>query len=996
MDLGASFTGGSGTDNFYGSIIDDLGTGTTLNPGDSLSGGSGTDTLNITLSGNPTATFILQTNSVEVINLGNYDTNLATDATLNMASASGVTNFNTVNGSGDILVTGLSALATVGSTGATGDVSVTYASAVLAGSADTQSVTLSGHGLSTDSPTLTIADAASTSNIAETLAITSNGTANFLTIAASNNHTTLTVSGAGALTIDDNADTTLTKIDASASSGGVAITNIGASNLTMTGGSGNDSLRIDGSTINTSDSINGGAGTADSLILTVATNITATSAGAVITNFESVLGYASAADASLVVAQDASLLTGSPSLTQVGTSSWTRTTATDNGADFTATDGVNFTNLSSGTGMSLSGIVVTDLDANDGLVDNFTATADLATDTSADSISVTLGTTSAAMATVTALDANTAFNLTLALDDYETINLTSQGGTNTVASLTSGDATTLNITATKALTVTAVTLNTVATLNASASTANVSVAALTVASTITGGSGNDSLTGGANNDSITGGSGNDTLGGAAGIDNILGGDGDDSITGAGGNDILSGGAGDDTFADAAADLDTASTETASVSGGDGNDTFIIADFSDLSSQTTIDGGAGTADILSFTEDANHDFTASTTLFSNVSNVEVLSFTVGAGGARTITLNDSNVSNSAVTVRLSSTSVAANIFNMSGVLSSSNAITFTEVATGLATTYSIANGKDIVTMVDGNDAITVTNNAYLSSSDTIDGGAGTDTATFTSATNTTFTAAQLGALKNIETLQFTSGGAGNVVMTLTDAIVGANVISSGTFTVQRSIAADTGTLKVTGTDVTSSYKLALTGALGADTLLGGSGADTIFGGVNDADIDSMTGGSGNDTFALDDSAIDIITDFSFGTSSTAVDVLLADISDLGLDATLTLDTVLETITRGTASGAVAATDVLIITDQSYANAAAVDTALEANTALMTHDYLVIYQDTFGAIRVAIADVTTAQNTNGAAEVTTVDLAQLTGITMTGISSLIDITDFVYQA
>lgn len=968
-----------------------MGTGTTLNPGDSLSGGSGTDTLNITLSGNPTATFILQTNSVEVINLGNYDTNLGTDATLNMASASGVTNFNTVNGSGDILVTGLSALATVGSTGATGDVSVTYASAVLAGSADTQSVTLSGHGLSTDSPTLTIADAASTSNIAETLAITSNGTANYLTIAASNNHKTLTVSGAGALTIDDNADTTLTKIDASASSGGVAITNIGASALTMTGGSGNDLLRIDGSTINTLDSINGGDGT-DSLVLTAATNITAASAGAVITNFESVLGYRSSSTGALdngtdlIVAQDMSLL--SSTITSVGTSAWVLTTTDDN-ADSTVTDGVNFTNLAAGTGMALSGYNITDL-AGDGIIIDFTATADLAIDTGADSIAVTLGTSSAAQLTSTALDGQSTLNLTLALDDYETINLTSQGGTNTVASLTSGDATRLNITATKALTVTAVTLATVATLDASASTANVSVAALTVASTITGGSGNDSLTGGANNDSITGGSGNDTLGGAAGIDNISGGDGDDSITGAGGNDILSGGAGDDTFADAAADLDTLTTETASVSGGDGNDTFIIADFSDLSSQTTIDGGAGT-DILSFTEDGNHDFTASTTLFSNISNVEVLSFTIAAD---TVTLNDSTVSNSAVTVRLSSTSTGANTFNMSGVLSSSNAITFTEVATGLATTYSIANGKDIVTMVDGNDIITVTNNAYLSSSDTIDGGVGTDTATFTSTTNTTFTAAQLGAFKNIETLQFTSGGAGNAVMTLTDAIVGANVISGGTFTVQRSITADTGTLKVTGTDVSSSYKLALTGALGADTLIGGSGADTITGGVNDADIDSMTGGAGNDQFLMDtsESAVDIITDFNFGTSTTQVDVLSLvggganfagnDYDTVGLfSATFNADV-----------------DVIIFDSATYADVAAVDTALEAySTALtgLTFDKVLVWQDTLGSVHVSLAvGATGATSTNdGGDEYAIADIVKLQGLTITGISSLINLADII---
>lgn len=966
-----------------------MATGTTLNPGDNLSGGAGTDALNITISGDPTATFIVQTTSIETINVGNYDTAVGTDATLNLASATGVTGFNATGGNGDTLVTGLAALATVGGSNATGDISVTYASGVLAGTTDTQSVTLSGFGLATDSPTLTIADAAGTTNIAETLAIASNGTANFVTIAASNNHTKLVVTGSGALTVDDNADTTITTIDASAATGNVAITNIGASNLTMTGGAGNDTLRIDGSTITTSDSIDAGAGT-DKLQLTVATNVTAATSGAKLVGFETVEGYRSgstgAADDGddLVVAQDISLL-GS-TVTSVGVSKWALTTTADNG-DSTVTDGASFTNLAAGTGMALSGFDITDL-AADGIVINFTATADLKTDTTADSISATLGTSTAAQLTSTALDAQSTLNLTLALDDYETVTLASQGGANTVASLTSGDMTKLVVNATKALTVTAGTWAALATVDASASTANVTLAATTKASTITGGSGNDTFTGSSSADSVTGGAGNDT------------------ITAAGGNDTLIGGDGDDTFNDAAADLDTASTETASVDGGAGNDIFTVADFSDLSSQTTINGGDGT-DTLKFTEDANHDFTSSATLFANISNVETLSFVVGTAGARTITMNDSNIANGAVNVVLGTGSADANIFNMSGVLSSSNQINFTEQATGLATTYSLSNGKDNVLMVDGNDAITVTNNAYLSSGDTIDGGAGTDTATFTSTANTTFTAAQLGALKNVEALQFTSGGAGNVSLTLTDTIVGANVASAATFTVARTITADTGTLTVDGSAVTSTYNLALTGALGADTLTGGLGADTVAGGVGDADIDVLTGGAGNDQFTVDSgkSAVDTITDINFGTSTTNVDkisiaaLVTADSLLWDASAAFTATSIVKSTVFGTTGTLANATSVLILDDTSYANLAAVDTAVElytmtnlADGAVAQSDLLVIWQDGLGAAHISLA-TGDAANADDGDDYAFTDLVKLTGVSVTTVASTLNISDII---
>jgi Ca2+-binding RTX toxin-like protein len=68
-----------------------------------------------------------------------------------------------------------------------------------------------------------------------------------------------------------------------------------------------------------------------------------------------------------------------------------------------------------------------------------------------------------------------------------------------------------------------------------------------IASTITGGAGNDSLTGGAQDDVISGGAGTDALIGGAGNDNISGGADVDTITGGTGADTLTGGAGAGVF-----------------------------------------------------------------------------------------------------------------------------------------------------------------------------------------------------------------------------------------------------------------------------------------------------------------------------------------------------------------------------------------------------------------------------------------------------------------
>jgi len=661
-------------------------------------------------------------------------------------------------------------------------------------------------------------------------------------------------------------------VDASSLSSGIQVLDIGASNLTLTGGSGNDTLRIDGSTINLSDSVNAGTGT-DTLQLTAATNVGAADVGARLAGFEQVFGqrtetFAEDGATATVVAQQISLLGGS-TVSTVGTNSFTlaQNAGAGGGDDETIAYGVNFTGLAAGTNMALSGMSVTDAStaaADDGLIINFTATARLATDTTADSITVTLGTaTAAAASTATQAggtqDSSTAFNVILDLDNYETVSLVSQGGTNTISNVASAaNLTTLNVNAIEALTVSAGTWGLLSKIDASASTKNVSIAATTRASTITGGNGNDTLTGstaadsisgGANNDSLTGGGGNDTIDGGAGNDELIasgtnndvitGGDGDDTITGATGNDNLSGGAGNDRFVISASDagppvLDLSSADT--LVGGDGTDTILLSG---------AHAAARTLDISGATE----------TRFANVSGVEKITIGVTTS-ALTLTLGDIALGafGGNLTVDINTGNTVGHIVNAAAVLNSSSKVTFT--GNSAANTYTVGNNVDSVNLSSGNDTIAFTNVLFLQATDTLNGGTGSDTLQLDTGVSTTVTHGQLAGVSGVETISVISNDATTdaMVIGLSDAVVNANKdVSNDTLTISVADDANNGTLTVNATPSAaatgSTYqpitagKLAVTGGRGADTVMGGSLADKLFG---VAGADSLSGGAGNDT------------------------------------------------------------------------------------------------------------------------------------------------------
>ncbi|WP_292938409.1 DUF4214 domain-containing protein [Noviherbaspirillum sp.] len=967
-DTGASFTGAGGNDNFVAQIAADLGTGTTFNAGDVLTGGSGTDTLQVSVAGASTAAVVSTATSltgIEKVLVSNFDSNTddTEDNEFNGALWTGVTTvgLSSSAATGDTSFTNLGNIVGAQMSSGAADLSVSYTASTVAGTADTQTLALNGVTAGTFT-----ADAG-----IETVAITAAATAtkSTLTALSATGASKLTIDADAAVTISGTLDTNIKTIDASASAAAVSLV-LGTADLTVTGGAGDDSIRIAGGSVDANDSINAGTGT-DTLQLTSAVGSAA--AGAKLAGFENLRIYQDVTAAgATTITQDASYISG---ITNVGVSKMTYTDDNDAAAD-AATVTSAFTNMSATQTMSISGITSAG-DADDNGAMTAAVSFDLASDTTADSGTITLGTSTAAAAVA---GANNAITLNVTADDYETLTIVNQGGSQTIGTLSAADATSLTVNASKAFTITTLTAAAVKTIDASASTANVTIGATSLASTITGGAGNDTFTGSGNADSMVGGAGNDTLDGGAGNDNVAGGAGNDSITGGAGNDVLTGGDGDDTFADAG-------TGTDNIDGGAGNDTFTVASYASLTSTDTIVGGDGT-DTLTIGDAGSVNLTTDITQLQNVSGVEVIAFS-GVNGGDTVTINDGVVSTTggALTLKFVTGASGANTIDASAVLSTASSVSFTDLA-GLGTTYSIGNGKDNVSMGDGADTITVSNNAYLSSVDTLAGGTGSDTLSFTNdtAATNTITAAQLTNVTGLETFSInhaTDTNLVNYVFTLSDTIVGNQVAVGSTFTITRDAAED-GTLKVDGSSVTSSYVLALSGEDGKDTLIGGAGNDSISGMAGN---DSLTGGAGNDIFVVTGltqaaNGSDTITDFNFGTASTAVD-------------TIKLDVTSTTKVFGTASGgitAAAGTEILILDQAAYQDASGAQSA--ARTAFGANDNaaeaIVIWQDTLGNLNLSVyADSSADATANGTLEAS---MIKFSGLTLSGVQSLIDASDF----
>ena len=178
--------------------------------------------------------------------------------TVQLSGISGLTKLGNIASAEDVTFSTVGNLVDLELKSAAVTTTLTYTDAALAGAADEMTVTLKGTVASTD---LVINDAGVVTNSLETINIVSQSVPN--TLATHNfsgvSPSTLKVSGDKLLTISDALDATVLVVDASASSGGLTLTN-GPGNgvTTIIGSSGADTIASIGVAGNSN--ISGGAG----------------------------------------------------------------------------------------------------------------------------------------------------------------------------------------------------------------------------------------------------------------------------------------------------------------------------------------------------------------------------------------------------------------------------------------------------------------------------------------------------------------------------------------------------------------------------------------------------------------------------------------------------------------------------------------------------------------------------------------------------------------
>ena len=813
-----------------------------LTSDDTLDGGAGTDLLNVTVG----------TTGIVQPTLSNIETVKATFSaagSVSLLSSTGVTSVFDNGSTADAIFGSIdSASVALTAQNTAFDATFGFTTAALSGSTDNVAITLSNV---TTGTALIIAPASGT-NGAETITITSSGSANTLDSIDDSTSTSLTklvINGDQALTLTAITPATVTTVDASAFTAILTITDTSTAAATITGGSANDVITMSNDV--TADSIVAGAGN-DSVIFTTAGNFTVadtvtggdgTDTLRVVAADVTTAAYTAPTTATVSgfeVLRFSTLAAGTYTPSTIDTGITTITLGL-NGANTASTfnfvAGSNTLNIGTSTTTaaaltaantftfdaagSLGTDSLTIKNSNLSTVDAFAATADI---TTTDFETVTINTGSYTTAVAQALDAVTITG-SVGFTSAETLVLT---GANT---LTLGIVTADVIDA-SAMTATSGTVLTLVTN--------------TTATTITGSAGNDVLISNVAlaNVSISGGTGNDTITGGTGNDTLLGGAGNDSITGSTGNDSIDAGAGNDTVVLATGDLTSADT----LVGGDGTDllsytTFVAATDNEASIQQAVSGfetllAAGAAG-------AGVDFTLS----NYINNAGFTQIQLGTQGATTSGYDFLNVSSSVTTVSVVAATSGTNTFDRL-VDSSANALTVQNSTSGVGA----AQVLTAFTALD-EETITLTETAATV--------AGANDLTITTLT-----------VNDLTTLNITS--ASDVI--ITNAIVGAGnlaTVNAGTSSGAVTVNATASTVAITATAGSGIFTFTggtgadnISGGNGADFLTGGNGADTISGGAAIDNItgglgkDSLTGGSGADVFILGttQASVDTITDY----------------------------------------------------------------------------------------------------------------------------------------
>ena len=897
-----TFAGSTGKDVFQGVIVGQLGTGTTITSGDSVKGNEGTDTLNISVTSGATAgvNIVGIDSDVEKILFSNFDTgaNDAHDHTFDASLADGVTTvgFSSSAALGDTEFTSLKNIVNSQMFSGAADLTVSHADTAVSGTADSAILTVSGQTAGTFTETST------SSGGLETLNVVSQGSANTVNITSTRESiATVNVTGDKNLTTTIDSDG-LKTVDASAFTGKLNVTAATTADLTLKGGSGDDTFTFSANNFTAADSVDGGAGTD---ILEIATPITAATLLAKVSNVET-LKPSGGAD--VTIAADANVMN----------------------FDFTET-GDNVLTLNTGVSSAVSvtvGSTGTDEVINSanveltvkGKADAINTVGAITGGTGTDTIEITADAHNDGAIVLNTRSITNVEKITI-VDNGDAAITASKGAAGKDVNITTGSyATALTIDG-SALDAAISDDNSDSKINDSDESAEILTvdgSSATKVLTITGGAAGDAITGGTKNDVIDGGAGADTITlTAGGNDNVKGGSGNDKfVFGATltKDDVVDGGDGTDTLSvttltaanlagvtnvetlaftgttTLAADLsfdtidltDGSSADKVTFSTGYAKATTVKIDAGDsavnsakitmtvsgsavdleAADNTVITGSSSTKnDSISITASGEGaaDTVATSGLITNVNTITVVDAGDATSGSTGLSGSDFTIDlasyGTALTIDASALDAANKDNNSSGSITSadsseekltitgtsSKALTVTGGA-GTDTIIGSSDGDNGDTLKGGAGADTFTMAGNLTYTDNLDGGAGTDILTVTSAVGDT----AFMNVSNVETLTVDGGGA-------TSNTLGAYFSASGIKTVN--LDGDGGDLTtITASGTTTGITYVAKGTLN-ESITAGTGDDTfVFDGTGTLDEnDSITGGLGTDTIQIDNSS-----------------------------------------------------------------------------------------------------------------------------------------------
>lgn len=364
-----------------------------------------------------------------------------------------------------------------------------------------------------------------------------------------------------------------------------------------------------------------------------------------------------------------------------------------------------------------------------------------------------------------------------------------------------------------------------------------------------------------------------------------------------------------------------------VSGGDGNDDFRF-ETGNLNANDTVDGGNGTADELFLNGGANYTDAA----FANVSNVEIINATT-SGGTLTIGANAQAAGIVQVDINTpAALTVNAGAFT-SGLTINDNAQSNTVTTGSGDDVFNMSTGTDNFNAGAGNDLFNVNANGELDFTDTLGGGAGTDSVILQNGTANIDLSVNvdLDTVTLIENFTFNGSGSNitsdNHTVTFQDGNVGTvtPITIDGTAITD---ASDSVTVVVSGAPnaVDTDFSFIFQGSAGNDLFVKNN-----FGQNNDI---TFNGNSGNDTLRIFGGDMGATVTFDGGVGTDTVDQNGGAIIDDDFNQVSNVETLTGTLAAISATlGASAATAGIVnITGGAFNDNVLLDAAFTNNLAV----------------------------------------------------------------